>query len=382
MRHVALVILVLTACGRADAPGGFSAGDTDSLTAATSIGGIDDTRPEYEFGRVSGLLALADGRVVVADAMNDVLRVYAADGTHRFSFGRNGSGPGEVSGPCCLAVDHENRLWVRDGGNGRYNVYALHGDSASFVQQVRMAHSDVNFWAAVTFDSAGHVIDVGHRSDAQSNSRLHRFHLDSTGHVIRETALHSVPPDSSAMKTVTREIENGSMTLYAHQPYGPQALYAHSPNGEYAHALSSRYAIDWRSADGSLLRHIVHEVANGPALSSTERTNADSSMSQQARRLGVTVAQLGFDVPANKPPLRALFFDLDGKLWVELSVADGAPRTAHIYDRNGTLARTVSWPRDVTLASGSIRGDAAWGIRTDSLDVVTLVRLTGLQSRK
>ena len=381
MRRIALVSNLLAACTGGDAPDAPSATEADSLTVAAAIGGIDDTRPEYEFARIGGVVALEDGRVVVVDATNDVIRVYNADGAHQFSFGRNGAGPGEVSAPCCLAVDREERLWVRDGGNARYNVYELHADSATFVRQVRMAHGDENYWASVTFDAAGHVIDVGHRSDAQSNSRLYRFHLDSAGTTARETALHSVPQDSTAMKSVSREIEGGSMTLYAHQPYGPQPLYAYAPNGEFAHALNSRYAIDWRNEDGSLLRHITHELAIGPTLSSRERTVADSQMVQQARRLSITTAQLGFDVPASKPPLRAIFFDLDGRLWVELNVPDGTSRTAHIYERDGTLARTVVWPRDVNLSGGSIRGDAAWGIRTDSLDVVTLVRLTGLHSR-
>jgi hypothetical protein len=353
----------------------------DVLEADLTIGGIDE-RPEYEFGRIGGMAATRDGGVAVTDYVNNVVRVYDENGTHRFSFGREGAGPGEVSGPCCPAFDDQGRLWIRDGGNARYNIYALFADSAHYLSQTRMAHGDVNRFAPLTFDEIGHVIDIGSRHDAQGNLAAVRFHLDTASNVVREVAIHRVPDDSTAVKKVQRQISDGVAIMYTYQPYGPIELQAHAPGGEFAHALSSRYEIDWRDPLGQIIRHISGPMQQGPALSEHERGAAEERLQNDSKRLNVSRAQPGFDIPTHKPPLRALFFDNQRRLWVELAVADGADRTAHVYDRQGTLERTVSWPARVSIANGAIHNDVAWGLATDSLDVATVVRLRGFSRRR
>ena len=353
----------------------------DALTIAHTIGGADATQPEYEFGRIGGLALLADGRIAVADRVNQEVRVYQPDGTHAFSFGRSGAGPREFSGPCCIAVDPRDRLWVRDGGNGRYSIFEIHPDSAEHVGQVRMAHGDVNRWVRTTFDRAGNIIDIGSRTDRTSGvTATYRMHLDSAGTVLSETSVHKVPDDSTDVRKVHREMTGGMATLYAYQPYGPSELVAHSPTGEFAHGLSSRYVIEWRAPDGSLIRTIVRDPARGPALSAAEDSAAGQELIRVAERLGVTAGQLGFRVPSHKPPLRALFFDTHGRLWVELHVTHGADRQAHVYGTDGTLERIVSWPAAITLTDGVIREDVVWGVGRDSLDVATVVRLHGLRA--
>jgi hypothetical protein len=101
-------------------------------------------------------------------------------------------------------------------------------------------------------------------------------------------------------------------------------------------------------------------------------------MAQLATRLGVGRMQLGFDVPPRKPVLRDLFFDRQGRLWVERQVPDAGDRNADVYGVDGTLERTVSWPAHVSLADGAISGAVVWGVGRDSLDVPSLVRLNGL----
>src|SRR5690606_12073198 len=125
--------------------------------------------------------------------------------------------------------------------------------------------------------------------------------------------------DSTDVKKVERGGGGRSVTMFAYQPYGPSELVAHSPNGEFAHALSSRYAIDWRDAAGELIRTISGSVETGPELSDDEASRAEEGLNDVANRLGVSRAALGFGVPSNKTPLRDLFFDLEGRLWVELS---------------------------------------------------------------
>jgi hypothetical protein len=379
LRMPLLVVSAYAGCTDRGETGAAADVAHDVLTVDFSIGRLDEARPEYEFGRISGLTLLADGRVAMADALNHAVRIFEQDGTHALSFGRSGAGPGEFDSPCCIAVDDRQRLWVRDNGNARYGIFEVARDSAAHVGQVRMAHSAGNLWAPVTFDDDGNVIDIGARSAPGADGpRTFRMHLDSTGSVAREQMVHKVPDDSTSVKTVRRPTADGSVTFYGYQPFGPNELTAHSPNGEFAHALSSRYTIEWRAADGTLIRTLTRAIAEGPELSVAERATGEERMEQLATRLGVGRMQLGFDVPPRKPILRDLFFDRQGRLWVERQVPDAGDRNADVYGVDGTLERTVSWPAHVSLADGAIRGVVVWGVGRDSLDVPALVRLNGL----
>jgi len=83
-----------------------------------------------------------------------------------------------------------------------------------------------------------------------------------------------------------------------------------------------------------------------------------------------------YGVPESRPPLQSLFFDVGGRLWVELSQPDGSPRVADVWDANGNLIRRVQWPRDVVLAHpGWVGEHSALGIRLGSLGVEHVVRL-------
>jgi hypothetical protein len=84
---------------------------------------------------------------------------------------------------------------------------------------------------------------------------------------------------------------------------------------------------------------------------------------------------LPFGIPDGKPPLSLLHFDLEGRLWVELSVAAGDPRRAYVYARSGELVAEVEWPREVDLLLGHLERSAALGVSRDSLGVERVARM-------
>jgi hypothetical protein len=145
--------------------GGEDAADADE--AATSlhgevelaIGEVDGAE-EYTFARIGGLAVDSGGRMFVVDNDAHTVRVFAPDGKFRYAIGRRGQGPGELMEPCCPALRGDT-LWVRDGGNARYDVYTVGDTAATYLTGVRMAHRDANRWAPVTFDPSGNVIDIG-----------------------------------------------------------------------------------------------------------------------------------------------------------------------------------------------------------------------------
>jgi hypothetical protein len=84
-----------------------------------------------ELSRPRGLLRDPFGRLLVADAGNGRIQVFApfeAGGAFIEAYGRRGSGPSELNGPSALALAPGAILYVVDAGNGR--VVRLRYDDA------------------------------------------------------------------------------------------------------------------------------------------------------------------------------------------------------------------------------------------------------------
>jgi hypothetical protein len=333
--------------------------------------GLEDGPEEYVFGRISGIARDDRGRIYVADQQANTVRVFDPRGRFLFNIGRQGSGPGEFSGPCCVAFGPGGLLWVRDAGAGRYNAYQVGPSGAEYVTHRRMAHNFRGFWQPITFDGDGHLIDVGMQM-TEPPPLVTRFHLDSSSTALRTVPVTRTPPDSVGEYLVERETSDGVTVFYYQQPYGPRKLIGHSPLGGWAEAISGSYAVLWHQPDTALL--ITGDVTP-PALSPDERRQGEETLAGRLRVTGLTMGDLPFGIPDRKPPLAALHFDREGRLWVELSTAAGSPRRAHVYDRSGELVALVEWPREVDLMLGHLERSGALGIQRDSLGVERVAQL-------
>jgi hypothetical protein len=341
---------------------------------------ITDTsgREEYTFARVGGVVADKSGRIYVADASSNDVRVFGPDGRFIYRIGRAGQGPGEFDGPCCLALrDDDRTLWVRDGGNARYMAFTLGDTSAAYRTAVRMAHTDVNRGAPLGFDRAGNLIDIGSlprdRSASDAVPNLGRYHLDTAGRVVSVDTVTRAPNDSVPIHLVRGKSGTAQVTFYVYQPYGPAELIAHSPTGEWARGISSRYSIAWYGTDGRVVRTLERSL-EAPALTATERASAEESIQRDMKRTGLPRGQMPYDIPSRKQPLRSLAFDQEGRLWVQHSVPEGAPSRADVYAPDGRFLYEVTWPRRTEL-TGASRGDLVYAVQRDSLDTPSIVRM-------
>jgi len=78
----------------------------------TEIGTIAGA-PESQLFRVSSALRHEDGRIFVANAGTSEVRVYGSDGSHLYSFGREGDGPAEFRSPK-LVLLRGDTVFVQD----------------------------------------------------------------------------------------------------------------------------------------------------------------------------------------------------------------------------------------------------------------------------
>ena len=341
-------------------------------TIDLSIGEARESRDAYIFGVIDGLAMDAQGRIIVADRKDHTIRVFSASGRHLYNIGRKGKGPGDLDSPCCLTIAKDGMLWVKENGNHRYSVFRLGATDASYVRSTRGATNSV--WSAdrVDFDAKGRIIDLESAfNSATKTFRIVRLHVDLTGTVMDRDTVPQPPDDS--LGSVTFPTRNGVATYS--QPYGASELHAYGANGDMAHAVSSHYAVAWVAADGRRRALVQRAAVPAPALSAKERTSTDELLNTIAKNTGVPRANLKLTIPNRKAPLHALGFDLDGRLWVERSVADGQPGEADVYERNGQWSAIMQWPVGVTMRFWAVRGRAGLGVAEDEDGVQRVVRV-------
>lgn len=85
---------------------------------------------ETHFGRPQDVAFLPDGRVLVADGL-DNHRIVIMDGAGNYlsEFGEFGNGPGEFNGVHAVAIGPDDRIFALDRSGGRVQVFKVTGES-------------------------------------------------------------------------------------------------------------------------------------------------------------------------------------------------------------------------------------------------------------
>jgi len=342
---------------------------------------ISSERADVPLSQITGMAVDAKQRVYAPDYRESAVFVFGADGTYLTRIGRKGSGPGEFERGCCAAFDPNERLWVKDAGNARYVVFNISGADATVVAKpafvVPLPHQDPNWGPRLWIDTRNNVISIGHVTDPDRPTlrSVKHFFADTTGRVVQTIA------EPTQTEDVTKPIEYTvgdrlkSTTLLLYQPFGARELRANGPDGAFALAGSGKYSVRWFSPTGELLHTITQELV-GPELSLIDRAVGDSSLANIARNANTTVGLLPFKLPERKPPLYAIFFDEDRRLWVQHTTLQGMVQQADVYGPNGALVFRAAWPAGIRIATdGYVRGNTAWGLQLDDNDVPHVVRM-------
>lgn len=105
-------------------------GDEDRWTVTEALRiGTTEGDPEYQFGQISGIAELPDGRIIVLDQQAQHLRIFSAEGEHLQTIGGPGSGPGEFAlGARPVLVGAGDTLIVPDVTNRRVNRFSPDGE--------------------------------------------------------------------------------------------------------------------------------------------------------------------------------------------------------------------------------------------------------------
>ncbi len=132
-------------------------------------------------GRIQGITIDRLGRVYVADAFQDLVRVLATDGTKLSSIGAFGSGPGQLLNPSSVAIDGHNRLFVVSQGNARVDVYGLDAFSDPHIVPAWFALRPATFGRASSEGKGSPTVTGFVRADGYPPARIVRSTLRVNG---------------------------------------------------------------------------------------------------------------------------------------------------------------------------------------------------------
>ena len=92
-----------------------------------NVSGSDETH----FGRPQDVAFLPDGRVLIADGLdNHRIIITDSDGNYLSEFGEFGEGPGQFNGIHALAIGPDGLIFALDRANGRVQVFRLTNDAS------------------------------------------------------------------------------------------------------------------------------------------------------------------------------------------------------------------------------------------------------------
>lgn len=371
--------------------------DSDAPTQEAIRGTIDLTigRVEgderYLFGQTNGLELDDRGRIYVSDWQVGSVRAYGPSGDFLFQIGRVGGGPSEYRQyPSSITILSDGHLWILSFEDKVLRADPTQEDMSASVEAVLAGST----WGWLyddlpALDADGMFIATGSEPDHRDGLRRRRVSLED-GRTVSKTNPWALRPTAEelgwrlsprvtrAEVTAAREWSAGALAyLYARggpPPYGAEWVMAFSTDGSVALAVTTTYRVDIYD---SLLRPVtvIERDERGPRLTDAERRNVSAHMAERRRDEEYYPYGDG-DIPDRKPPLRDLWFDRDGRLWLERYLADEPQQQgADVYGVDGEFLFSAEWPRGVDFKLGAIRGDTGLGIQTDALGIPRVVRV-------
>lgn len=325
------------------------------------IGAVESTGPN-QFGQVRDVTVDALGRLYVLEGQTNQVRVFSADGDHVRTFGREGSGPGELARPIGLEWGPDGNLWITDSGNRRYEVFDTTG-----VRLTSHPLSTASFGFGNMLGSDGLVYEqLMSRGAGTTRRTAIRRRLVENELVDVDTVPVPTIPESETMEITTRS-DRGSFTLDFPIPLAPRSLTAQGPDGAW-----------WISDPGADYR-IVALNLEGDTVRIIERAYTPIEVTDAAWARALEGAPEGAEIPDDRraavhPAVRSLAPSAEGLLVSRQVTTD---RVGYdVFDPDGRYLGELQ--TDVALEGFRLfewNGDALYGSLRDELDVPYVVRL-------
>lgn len=322
------------------------------LIETLRIGSVAGGGPDM-FGSIRGIAVSERGEIAVLDEQAQDIRIFDPSGRHLRTVGRKGAGPGEFEGAVAIHYDALDRLWVVDVRNGRYEVFSPTGE---YIRSTPRR-------AGVTYGDPGAFTQVGLLDPTPyfaPTGDMYRLYvvIDTAGAVV-DTLPWIYTGDRNRLAGVPAAVA----------PYLPTTTSAAEPGGDVWLASTDKYTLFRRTALGDTVLVAELQVAT-PHLSADDRAAIDSIMARWTVPVNWSALGLGPQI------VRSLHPDDQGNLFVRSNLArERAAYQFEMFDPQGrflgVLEADVAFDRTAKVV---FRGNAAYGVTRDSLDVPYVVR--------
>ncbi|MEQ9570437.1 MAG: hypothetical protein RLN75_09635 [Longimicrobiales bacterium] len=375
------VTIALVACGQADAPGGEPVTELDSagvrivrsdtsgvqtMTLGDPVqrhGDIDGDGPHL-FSRIADGLFTADG-FVVADAGSMEVRAFDSDGTHLWSFGARGQGPGEFLDLARIERYRGDSLVVFDRGTQRATVIAGDGSGARVVSMTGGPGRPIRY--VIPLDDGSMVARSS--GSGSGHAQPHRLFRDPV--VLERFAAEG--------RWFAHLLEIPGDDMYRH-PTGTGVAINNHPVGRIPSFTSdgarilvaegTRAAVEIWSVEGALQARFEVEVVP-PTVTPEVRTSVLESFlgdPEPGFRREIEALFEALEWPERLPGASALVRGRAGGIWIRGGVVPGesSARWWRLNDA-GRLITRVEVPLDVRVLDTD--GARVLGVDTDDLGV-------------
>lgn len=329
--------------------------------APRTLGPVAAEHPEG-MTSVFGLAELRNGRVLVSDDKENVVRLLDfSDGSAR-EVGTRGRGPREYAGAGGIYRQRNGELWLLDAAQRRYLVYAADG------RPVRTEPFAVPSSGSVSFSSGAdpHVVDGRGREFERVRAGMPDAPRDSAPLLRRSgERTDTMPLRLRNPETVSNDQMGARITGIVR--FSPSDGFAVAQDGSVAVVRAEPYRVEWLDANGRrrsgpTMEFVALPVtsADREAASRTTRREMQgvnlpriSQTGPDGQRRDVDLRSLMPEMPTatHKPSIdpRRVRIDAEGRLWVGRSVALGAPEVYDVFNAEGQRIDRVQLPAGYSL---------------------------------
>lgn len=276
--------------------------------------------------------------------------MFDASGSHVRTFGRPGSGPGEMRAGWIAGWSAGGDLLITDSPNGRYTAWSPAGEFVA--SHPRAISYSMLPWPGGT-DVEGRIYDIGTRRGERAARVLIR--VDPATATMDTFAL---PAYEGPRFEILNEA--GLPAMATTIPFTGQLTWKLDPRGYIWSAVTDRYRIVQQALAGDTV--LIIEGAGRPLpVTPQERAEALDNLRAFVEAGGRIDASR---IPSTKPVLIDFVVDDSGHVWVlPLRNADASQLAFDVFDPSGRYLGEVPTPVQLSTftARPVFRGDRVYG---------------------
>lgn len=326
------------------------------LLTLGSAGGAGLEAADDEFGWLTGILADREGRIYVADAQSNNIRVFDPAGHLLSRVGRQGAGPGEFGMLQSIGWIGDT-LAALDPNNGRLGLLSTSGEWLGQRPYAALT-GDIRIYQ--TGPEELYMPMIGGSDTGRGLVYIRQTRTGPADTLPRPGRVG--PPPST---TVVCRFEGG-ISFYSVE-FAPKLVFSPAPGALGARVWSADYRIAFTNARGDTVRLVERDLPPLPVSNEDWRAEEAKFQEWREQHAGASCEPARPTRPTAKSTIREIFFDDGGNTWVERRAESGW--AYDVFDTGGRLLAELPAPERKPRVPPFVRGDRLYLIATDELDV-------------